>query len=136
MKRILFAAALSGLAGGAAAQGTGELETIITEQMRAFQADDFGAAFQYASPMIRGMFGDPDNFGAMVRNGYPMVWRPADIRFQGQEPAARGGGAVVQRLSVRGPDGAYYICDYTMIETTQGWKIDGVEVRPAPDVGA
>ena len=135
MKRILFAAALSGLAAGAAAQGAGELETIITEQMRAFQADDFGAAFQYASPMIRGMFGDPDNFGAMVRNGYPMVWRPADIRFGEQKPGTEAG-SVVQRLSVRGPDGRYYVCEYTMIPTGSGWKINGVSVLPAPDVGA
>ena len=135
MRRIVLVAALAAFAGGAQAQEAGELEGVIAEQMSAFMADDFASAFEYASPMIRGMFGTPDNFGTMVRNGYPMVWRPADIRFQDQRPAGPTG-EIVQRLSVRGPDGRYYICDYTMIETEAGWKINGVQVLPAPGVGA
>ena len=135
MRRMLLAALVALGAGGAQAQEAGELEGIIAEQMGAFLADDFAAAFEHASPMIRGMFGTPDNFGAMVRNGYPMVWRPADIRFGGQAPGTEAG-SVVQRLSVRGPDGRYYVCEYTMIPTGAGWKINGVSVLPAPDVGA
>ena len=135
MRRIALAAALAALSGGAFAQEAGELEGVITEQMSAFLADDFATAFTYASPMIRGMFGNPGNFGAMVRNGYPMVWRPADIRFEDQRPGRRPG-EVVQRLSLRGPDGSYYICDYTMVETPAGWKINGVQILPAPGVGA
>ena len=135
MKRIALAAALAALSGGAFAQEAGELEGVITEQMSAFLADDFATAFTYASPMIRSMFGNPGNFGAMVRDGYPMVWRPADIRFEDQRPGRRPG-EVVQRLSLRGPDGSYYICDYTMVETPAGWKINGVQILPAPGVGA
>ena len=135
MRRIALAAALAALSGGAFAQEAGELEGVITEQMSAFLADDVATAFTYASPMIRGMFGNPGNFGAMVRNGYPMVWRPADIRFEDQRPGRRPG-EVVQRLSLRGPDGSYYICDYTMVETPAGWKINGVQILPAPGVGA
>ena len=135
MRRTLIAAALAALAGGAQAQDAGELEGIITEQMSAFMADDFATAFTYASPMIQSMFGTSANFGAMVRKGYPMVWRPADIQFQEQRDGRRPG-EIVQRLSVRGPDGSYYICDYTMIETGAGGKINGVQVLPAPGVGA
>lgn len=135
MRRGLVAATMLLLAGGAQAQDAGELEGIIAEQMGAFLADDFATAFTYASPMIRGMFGSPDNFGQMVRNGYPMVWRPSDIQFQEQRPVGPTG-EIVQRLSLRGPDGRYYICDYTMVETEAGWKINGVRVLPAPDVGA
>ena len=135
MRRTLIAAALIALAGGAQAQEVGELEGIIADQMSAFMADDFATAFTFASPMIQGMFGTSANFGTMVQNGYPMVWRPADIRFEEQRPG-RMPGEVVQRLSLRGPDGAYYICDYSMIETPAGWKINGVQVLPAPGVGA
>ena len=135
MRRLVLAAAIAAHAVGAQAQQEGELEGIILQQMDAFMSDDFDTAFTYASPMIQGMFGDPGNFGTMVRNGYPMVWRPADLQFQGQEPGTESG-TVVQRLSVRGPDGRYYVCEYTMIPTDGGWKINGVQVLPAPGVGA
>ena len=39
------------------------------------------AAFDYASPTIRGIFGSPDRFGAMVQQGYPMVYRPSEVRY-------------------------------------------------------
>ena len=52
------------------------IESVISKQIEAFRADDFATAFTFASPNIRSMFGTPDNFGVMVRRGYPMVWRP------------------------------------------------------------
>ncbi len=53
----------------------------ITRQLEAFKQDDFETAFRFASPMIKGMFGSSQRFGQMVRQGYPMVWRPADVRY-------------------------------------------------------
>ena len=46
---------------------------VISDQIAAFQQDDFETAFTYASPMIKGIFGTPERFGQMVREGYPMV---------------------------------------------------------------
>ncbi|MBL9047494.1 MAG: DUF4864 domain-containing protein, partial [Tabrizicola sp.] len=53
----------------------------IQDQMDALQADDFARAFSFASPNIKGIFGTPENFGAMVKNGYPMVYRPAEVEM-------------------------------------------------------
>lgn len=128
-----LAAALWILAAPAHAQEDGVLEGVIERQIEAFRADDFAEAFTYASPMIRGIFGTPERFGNMVMNGYPMVWRPSDMRFLDRRVED---GRVYQQLSVRGPSGRYHVLDYQMVETPEGWQINGVQVLPAADVGA
>ena len=127
------AALFMALAPMAQAQEDGVLEGVIERQIEAFRADDFREAFRYASPMIRGMFGTPERFGNMVMNGYPMVWRPSDMRFLDRRVE---NGRTYQKLSVRGPDGRYHVLDYQMVETPEGWQINGVSVLRAPDVGA
>ena len=62
---------------------------MISEQIDALRADDFATAFTFASPGIQRMFGSPARFGAMVREGYPMVRRPRDVRFLEAVPSRR-----------------------------------------------
>lgn len=115
------------------AQQPSEIPDVIGSQLQAFNDRDVERAWQFASPMIKGMFGTADNFGTMVRNGYPMVWDNADVQFlQQREFDSR----VWQQVLVRGPDGALHMLDYQMIRTDDGWQINGVRIVPAPDVGA
>lgn len=58
-----------------------KIQNVIAAQIEAFQQDDFQTAFTFASPKIQMLFGSPENFGKMVQNGYPMVWRPSDVTF-------------------------------------------------------
>ena len=44
-------------------------------------SDDAKRAFSYAAPSIRAMFGTPERFLAMVRAGYPVVYRPPAVTF-------------------------------------------------------
>jgi hypothetical protein len=37
---------------------------------------------------------------------------------------------------IRDAQGALHLLDYQMIETANGWQINGVTLLPAPDVGA
>ena len=115
---------------GAQAQDA-SIEDVIANQLQAFNDRDVQEAWQYASPMIQGMFRTPENFGNMVRNGYPMVWDNSDVRFLEQEEFES---RTRQEVLIKGPDGAFYILDYQMIETSQGWQINGVQVIPAPEV--
>ena len=85
------------LAGPPVAAQEATIEGTIRGQIDAFLADDFATAFSFASPMIKGIFGNPDNFGMMVREGYPMVWRPSDLRFLELEDL---GGRSVQRVQI------------------------------------
>lgn len=110
-----------------------QIRSVISEQIEAFRADDFETAFTFASPMIKRLFGDPSRFGAMVQQGYPMVWRPADVRFSGLEER---GGRMVQSVLVTDQSGSLYVLDYEMIPGGTGWQINGVTVRRAGEVGA
>ena len=115
------------------AQDSDAIETVIGNQLDAFNDRDISEAWQYASPNIKRMFGDPGNFGMMVQRGYPMVWDNADVRFLELRDL---GGMIWQKVMVRDAQGGLHILDYQMVETPQGWQINGVQVLPAPDVGA
>ncbi len=110
-----------------------DIQAVISGQIEAFKADDFETAFSFASPTIKRMFGSPARFGAMVQTGYPMVWRPAQVRFSGVQTR---GGRTIQSVVVTDQSGALYVLDYEMIAVDGGWQIDGVTVRRTGDAGA
>ncbi|MGV6805612.1 MAG: DUF4864 domain-containing protein [Ruegeria sp.] len=133
MRRVLLAVLLSaGLAAGAQAQNA-EIEANIQAQIQAFKADDFATAFTYASPNIQTLFRTPENFGAMVRNGYPMVWRPAEVRFLELRQVA---GLWWQKVMVVDADGRVHVLDYQMVQLENGWKINGVQLLGNSDPSA
>ena len=107
-----------------------DAQAVITAQIEAFLAPDVTRAYGYASPFIQQKFGSPEQFGTMVREGYPMVWRPSDVTFLEMREIA---GRLWQGVRVLDAAGAAWIVDYEMIETPEGWRINGVTVRPAPD---
>lgn len=109
------------------------IEGVIQSQIEAFLADDVETAFTFASPNIQGLFGTPERFGMMVRQGYPMVWRPADVRYL---ELAEIGGQTWQRVMITDQAGAVHMLGYQMIETGEGWQINGVRILQAPQVGA
>ncbi|MES2914292.1 MAG: DUF4864 domain-containing protein [Pseudomonadota bacterium] len=108
------------------------IEDTIRSQIDALMADDFARAFTFASPNIKGIFGTPENFGAMVKQGYPMVYRPAQVEMGELREIA---GNLWQRVRVVDQAGAAWYLDYMMIETAEGWQINAVQLLPAPDVG-
>ena len=71
--RHMISAILVALALALPAKANEDIEKVISNQIDAFLADDFETAFTYASPMIKDIFGTPEKFGQMVRQGYPMV---------------------------------------------------------------
>ncbi|MES0863811.1 DUF4864 domain-containing protein [Ruegeria sp. SCPT10] len=133
MRRILLILFLSfGLAPIAAAQNA-EIEANIAAQIQAFKADDFDTAFTYASPNIQRLFQNPDNFGAMVRGGYPMVWRPAEVRFLELREIA---GLLWQKVMIVDGEGQTHILDYQMVQQDNAWKINGVQLLGNSDPSA
>jgi hypothetical protein len=104
------------------------IESVIADQLSDFTARDIDGAWDHASRAIRGIFGTPERFGAMVEGGYPMVWDNADARFLDLRDED---GRLRQRVAVTGPDGQGWVLDYEMIEQDNGWKINGVRILPA-----
>jgi Domain of unknown function (DUF4864) len=126
------------LAGSAAAQApvTSEqdraaIRSIIQGQVDAFRRDDGAAAFDYASPMIHQLFGTPENFMDMVRQGYPMVYRPKLFDFA---DIVMLNGALTQKVLVVGPDGKRHMAFYPMTQLPDGsWRINGCYLKAADE---
>ncbi len=122
---------LAFLASPAAAQGSA-IEQVIRDQMAAFARDDGEAAFAFATPGLRAMFGSAEMFMSMVRQGYQPVYRPRAVTFG---ELAEQDGQMVQEVGVIGPDGVPRIALYTMERQPDGtWRIAGCRLveRPRP----
>lgn len=133
MRNLVFALGLGlglALAVPAAAQETPE--GVIDAQIRAFLADDVATAFGFAAPGIRQVFRTPENFGRMVEQGYPMVWRPAEVQYLEQIP---DGGRLFQKVLILDAQGRRHLLIYEMIPTGETWRIGGVQLLPAPGLG-
>lgn len=109
------------------------IQNTIQSQLDAFQVDDFATAFTYASPTIKGIFANPENFGAMVRQGFPMVLRHDGVQMLDLREVA---GNLYQRVLITDPAGRSHVLDYQMLETSEGWQINGVQILPQAGVGA
>ncbi len=134
--RLLLPLALLALPLGAHAQEAGDqaaIEAVIADQLSDFNERDVPGAWEHASPMIQGLFGTPENFGSMVEKGYPMVWDNSEARFMDLREEE---GALHQRVIIDDAEGRPWVLDYQMIELPEGWRIDGVQVLPAPDLAA
>lgn len=134
MGRFLRTMVAVGLVGaGSAAAQEGPIEGVIQSQVDAFLAGDTRTAFSYASPTIKRLFGSPERFARMVEQGYPMVWRPSEVRYLERRDF---GGGVLQRVLMRDGAGVPWVLEYQMIEGPEGWVINGVQVLQAPEFGA
>lgn len=135
--RSVLALVIGLIAGAAQAQTPSDraaIQTVIAQQLEAFQHDDAKAAFEKASPMIQGVFGTPGNFIAMVRQGYPPVYRPRQTSFASLE---QDDGRIIQKVELVGPDGHDYLALYIMEQQPDGsWKINGCELTESEKVGA
>ena len=130
MRSLVFMLALAPLAVQAQSD---PVQSPILQQFEAFRAGDMALAFSFASPTIKTLFGTPGNFGAMVEQGYPMVHQPGTVTMLERRTVA---GRLVQRVMVTDQSGRGHLLDYEMIETPEGWQINGVSLLPAPGVGA
>ena len=116
---------------GVTSEAQAAIRGVIESQLAAFKRDDGQTAFSFASPTIKRIFGTPERFMAMVRQGYPAVYRPQAVEFL---KLHQDGTAHIQEIRFIGPDGKAAIALYSLIQTADGeWLIDGVVMVPAPE---
>ncbi len=95
--------------------------SVIEAQLAAFAADDAERAFSFAAPSIRESFGSADRFMAMVRKGYPVVYRPTSVRFL--EPVFEGE-SLLQRVRMTDDTGASWMVVYELQrQADRAWRI-------------
>jgi hypothetical protein len=110
-----------------------EIQGVITSQLEAFKLDDFDTAFTFAAPTIQDIFRTPENFGRMVSQGYPMVWRPAEVEYL---DLRREGGFLFQDVRIVDAQGRVHLLEYRMTELGGAWKISGVRILEAAELSA
>lgn len=127
---VLLSLAVSAQDSALTEQDRTQIRAIIGKQVEAFRADDEAAAFGYASPAIQRMFGTPELFMDMVRQGYQPVYRPRVFDFR---EIVTLDGEPAQKVHVVGPDGRPVTAYYPMLRMPDGsWRINGCFLQ-APD---
>ena len=116
------------------AESAQAVQATVQAQLAAFAADDAERAFAFATLAIRTLFQTPANFLAMVRQDYPVVYRPAKVLFL--SPKALDA-AVVQPVQLVDAAGQSWLAMYTLERQADGrWLINGCVLVPDRALGA
>ena len=110
-----------------------DIQSTISDQLRAFASDNFIEAFTHASPGIKDIFGTVENFSNMVKKGYPMVWRYNNFEFLNLEETPQGYSQIVR---ITDQNYKLFLLKYFMKNVAGIWKISGVSIIEASDFSA
>ena len=100
-----------------------EVRNTISSQIEAFKENNIKKAYTFAAPNIQAQFPNPDVFALMVRNGYPVIWRPKNFKFTKFQDL---GNRSIQRVLFQSYDGRLETYDYILEKYDDLWKIAGV----------
>jgi Domain of unknown function (DUF4864) len=138
MRTLVALMTLLAVGQGALAAGSGDREAaraVIMRQQDAFRHDDAAAAYAEAAPAIRSIFGSPETFIGMVRQGYGAVYRNRRFEFGTDEEMPDG--SLAQGVRIQDQDGADWEALYTLERDADGaWRITGCRLRKAPGASA
>lgn len=122
-------ASTAGAAGLAAADAR-QVRDVVEAQLAAFAEDDAERAYSYAAPNVRRLFPTPGLFMAMVRSGYPVVYRPATVAFLPAEREDEGDSLAVLTVQMTDGDGALWRVVYHLQrQAGTVWQITGCEAE-------
>ena len=133
MRVLVVLFVVFGLFGPAAAQSDADraaVQSVIEQQLQAFLRDDAATAYSFAAPNIREMYPTVESFMAMVRQGYPQVYRPQSYEF-GELKAEPG--YLEQTVDIVDAAGGFWTALYTLRQDASGaWKITGCYILKKP----
>ena len=102
------------------------VQTVVQSQLAAFAKDDGDKAFSYATPELRKSIGSSAAFMSMVKNGYPVVYRPAAVVFLKAESVDTD---VIQKVQMQDASGASWLAVYNLQrQKDNSWRISGCVV--------
>ena len=133
MRVLLVLLTIIGFSAPAAAFGDGDraaVESVIEQQIQAFLRDDGATAYSFAAPAIKQMYPTVDAFMAMVKNGYPQVYRPRTHAFGELKEQP---GYLEQSVDIVDGQGNFWTAVYTLRQEVDGsWKITGCYIVKKP----
>lgn len=106
---------------GAATQA--EVEKTINAQTQAFAQDNFELAYSYASPSFRSNV-SLNGFVAIISGSYGPLIESSELRFSDCLANPNGGFALIDVNFLQGGDFVYAL-RYLLVETSDGWRVDG-----------
>ena len=113
-------------AGALSAKDEKAVQAVVQSQLAAFARDDADKAFSYAAPELRKTIGNASAFMAMVKNSYPVVYRPASVAFLKPDSS---GDEVVQRVQMLDANGTSYLAVYSLQrQKDKTWRISGCTI--------
>ena len=102
------------------------VQAVVQSQLAAFAKDDGDKAFSYATPELRKSFGSSKAFMAMVKTGYPVVYRPASVVFLKPESSDVD---AIQRVQMQDSGGGAWLAVYSLQrQKDKSWRISGCVV--------
>ena len=110
----------------AAADPADLIQSVIRQQMNAFNADDYPTARTFASESIRQRF-SRERFEKMVKAGYPQIAKSHLVSF-GEILFSEDKHAAAATVHVTGKDHVTVIARYLMVLEEAGWKIGGATI--------
>ncbi len=104
------------------------VRAVVESQLAALARDDAAKAFSFAAPNVREAVGSPAAFLALVRRGYPAIYRPSSVAFL--KPEGKDG-AAVQRVQLIDAGGGAWLAIYSLrLQRDRSWRITGCNVVP------
>lgn len=128
---FLLILGLSLVAPARSASDQDQIKTVIESQLNAFAIDNGAEALSYAAPLVKQIFQTPEQFMAMVKQGYQPVYRNSNRIFG--DVFKDGLGRPAMRVVLTGADGKRYEALYAMEKQNDGlWKIAGCVILAIP----
>lgn len=110
----------------AADSSISHIKSVIQQQLKAFNEDDYDAAYQYASRHIQSVFSRTE-FETMVRTGYPQIAKSRKKSF-GEITLSDKSTRAIAIVRVTGVDRITVIAQYKTVLEEGTWKINGVMI--------
>ncbi len=105
-----------------------EAQSVISSQIAALMHNDAEKAYSFASPDIRSLYPNKDQFLAMVRSSYEPVYHAGNYAF-GRSKLIGGGEVVLQEVMISAKEGKDWTAIYEMRLMDDGsYKVNGVRM--------
>ena len=123
---LAFVPLLASAQGTVPAADAKAVRMVIEAQLDAFRHDDAARAFALTTPGIRQTFRSAENFLAMVRASYAVVYRPKSVIFETPQFIDD---QVIQPVRLTDAEGRGWLAIYPMQRQPDGsWRTDGCQL--------
>ncbi|MCK8781155.1 DUF4864 domain-containing protein [Rhizobium sp. NTR19] len=105
-----------------------DAQAVIAAQISALVGNDAETAYSYASPGIRSLYPNKDQFLQMVRKSYQPVYAASSYAF-GRSTLIGGGEVVLQEVMISAKEGKDWTAIYEVRLMDDGsYKVNGVRM--------